>query len=79
MRPDLTELAAAKLVERHGRGAIGILEQRAELSAQLGHRIAAATWRTMAEAAAQLLRTRRAAAAPVALPPPPAPSAPRRF
>lgn len=58
-RPDLTELAAAKFIERHGSGGLNILEERAELADELGHKIAARTWRTMADAAARLLRTER--------------------
>jgi len=62
----LTALAAAKLVESHGRGALRILGDRAELAAQLGHRVAAATWHDMAEAAARLLGSDRD---PPAMPP----------
>jgi hypothetical protein len=53
--PDLTALAAAKLVESLGPKALAILDHRAELSAGLGHRVAAATWRGMATEAARLL------------------------
>jgi hypothetical protein len=56
-RPDLTELAAAEFVGRHGRGAPIILEERAVLADQLGHAVAARTWRTMAAAAARALHT----------------------
>ena len=51
----LTELAAAKFVETHGGDALRILEERAETAVELGHRVAARTWRDMAETAAQLL------------------------
>jgi hypothetical protein len=55
MEPDLTELAAAKLVESHGPDALRILEERAETATELHHNVAARTWRAMAEAAARLL------------------------
>lgn len=61
--PDLTALAAAKLIESHGAGALRLLDERAELAEQLGHRIAAATWRDIAAAAARLLRAERDAPA----------------
>jgi hypothetical protein len=64
--PDLTALAAAKLVESHGPKALFILDDRAELAEELGHRVAAATWRGMADEAARLLRTDRG---PLAIPP----------
>ena len=64
--PNLTALAAAKFVESHGRGALHILDERAELAGELGHRVAAETWRGLAEAAARLLRVERD---PPALPP----------
>ena len=53
--PDLTELAAAKFVESHGADALRILEERAETAVELGHKVAARTWRDMADAAARLL------------------------
>jgi hypothetical protein len=55
----LSELAAAKLIESHGGLALAILEQRAELAEELGHRVAATTWHAMADAAARLLRCDR--------------------
>lgn len=57
--PDLTELAAAKLIERHGSEALGILEERAELAEELGHQVAAQTWHDMAAAVARRLRVQR--------------------
>jgi hypothetical protein len=54
--PGLTEQAAAGLVRNHGFGALTILLERAELAEELGHRIAAKTWREIADAAARLLR-----------------------
>ena len=54
-RPDLTELAAAKFVESHGADALRILDERAETAVELGHKVAARTWRDMADAAARLL------------------------
>ena len=54
--PGLTELAAAKFVESHGSDALRILEERAETAVELGHEVAARTWRDMADAAARLLR-----------------------
>ena len=54
--PNLTALAAAKFVESHGSAALHILDERAERAGELGHRVAAETWRGMAEAAARLLR-----------------------
>jgi hypothetical protein len=53
--PGLTELAAAKFVESHGADALRILEERAETAVELGHKVAARTWRDMADAAARLL------------------------
>ena len=53
---DLTEQAAAGLVRNHGFGALAILAGRAELAEELGHRVAAETWRGIADAAARLLR-----------------------
>jgi hypothetical protein len=58
-RPDLSELAAAEFVERHGEGALSILEDRAALANQLGHAVAARTWRSMAAAAARALRQKK--------------------
>jgi hypothetical protein len=58
-RPALTELAAAKFVESHGSEALRILEERAETAIELGHKVAARTWRDMADAAARLLRIAR--------------------
>jgi hypothetical protein len=57
--PDLTMLAAAKFVEKHGHEALCILDDRAETAAELGHQNAAKTWRALAEAAAELLRIER--------------------
>lgn len=57
--PGLTELAAAKFVESHGSDALRILEERAETAVELGHKVAARTWRDMADAAARLLRVER--------------------
>jgi len=53
---DLTEQAAAGLVRNHGFGALTILADRAELAEELGHRVAAQTWRGIADAAGRLLR-----------------------
>jgi hypothetical protein len=55
----LTEQAAAELVRRHGHGALAILGERAEMAGELGHRVAAKTWREMADAVACLLRSRK--------------------
>lgn len=57
--PDLTELAAAKFVESHGPDALRILDERAETAAELGHKLAARTWRDLADAAARLLGIHR--------------------
>ena len=57
--PGLTELAAAKFVETHGGDALRILEERAETAVELGHKVAARTWRGMAEAAARMLGIER--------------------
>ena len=54
----MTEQAAAEFVRRHGRGALTILGERAEVAAELGHRVAAKTWREMADAVARLLRSK---------------------
>jgi len=53
----LTEQAAAGLVRMHGFLALTILAGRAELAEELGHRVAAKTWREIADAAARLLGT----------------------
>ena len=58
-RPGLTELAAAKFVESHGSDALSILEERFETAVELGHKVAARTWRDMADAAARLLGIER--------------------
>ena len=55
VRANLTEQAAAEFVRRHGDRALAILGERAELAEELGHRVAAKTWREMAGAAAHLL------------------------
>ena len=55
----LTEQAAAGLVRNHGVGALTILAERAEMAEELGHRVAANTWRGIADAAARLLRMER--------------------
>jgi hypothetical protein len=57
--PGLTELAAAKFVESHGGDALSILEERFETAVELGHKVAARTWRDMADAAARLLGVER--------------------
>jgi hypothetical protein len=67
-RSELTELAASSFVQRHGRSGLHILEERAELAELLGHKIAAETWRKMADTAASLLRTERSSSC---LPKPP--------
>jgi len=54
-RPDLTELAAAKFVESHGCDALGILGERAEMAEERGHKLAAKTWRDLADLAASIL------------------------
>ena len=54
-QPGLSELAAAAFVLRHGGGALLILEERAETAEELGHKLAARTWREMAGAAAKIL------------------------
>src|SRR5678815_3171991 len=54
-QPDMIEPTAAKFVERHGADALRILDERAETALQLGHKIAASTWREIADAAAGLL------------------------
>jgi hypothetical protein len=54
--PDLTEMAAAEFIERHGPAGLAILKERADLADELGHKFAAQTWRSMADAAARLLR-----------------------
>ena len=55
VRANLTEQAAAEFVRGHGGGALAILGERAELAEELGHRVAAKTWREMGGAAARLL------------------------
>jgi hypothetical protein len=59
VRPGLTEQAAAGLVRNHGFGALTILAERAEMAEELGHRVAAKTWREIADAAARLLGKER--------------------
>lgn len=59
-QPGLTELAAAKFIESHGKDALRILEERAETAVELGHKVAARTWRDMADTAARLLGVERA-------------------
>lgn len=54
-RANLTEQAAAEFVRRHGRGALTILGERANMAEGLGHRVAAKTWHEMESAAARLL------------------------
>lgn len=60
VRAGLTEQAAAEFVHRHGRGALTILRERADLAEELGHRIAATAWREMADAATRLLGVKKA-------------------
>ena len=55
-RADLTEQAAAEFVRGYGCRAAAILGERADIAAELGHCVAAETWRAMADAAARLLR-----------------------
>ena len=52
---ELTELAARKFVESHGGDALGILVERAALAEERGHRVAARTWRELADSAARIL------------------------
>ena len=51
----LTDLAARKFVESHGSEALPILEERALLAEELGHALAARTWRELAVAARRAL------------------------
>src|SRR3954454_11891802 len=77
MRANLTEQAAAEFVLRHGRGALAILGERAEIAEELGHRVAAKTWREMEGAAARLFGVKQSDMEP---PRPAAPGAtPRAF
>jgi hypothetical protein len=57
--PEPAAVAAAKLIESRGPAALRLLDERAELAAELGHNRAAATWRELAKAAAQLLGAER--------------------
>jgi hypothetical protein len=50
---------AAKFIESRGAAALRLLDERAELAADLGHSVAAATWRELAEATEQLLGSER--------------------
>jgi hypothetical protein len=59
VRAGLTEQAAAAFLRRHGRGALTILGERAEIAAELDHRVAAKTWREMADAVARLLWSKK--------------------
>ena len=68
--PGLTELAAAKFVESHGSDALRILEERAETAVEHGHKVAARTWRDMADAAARLLGVEQSAQWPPRAVPP---------
>jgi hypothetical protein len=52
----LTDLAGCKFVESHGSEALAILEERARLAEELGHALAARTWRALAAAARRALR-----------------------
>lgn len=54
-QPDLTRLAAAEFVEARGDDALRVLRERAELAEELGHKVAARTWRRMLENAAALV------------------------
>jgi hypothetical protein len=51
----LTDLAGRKFAESHGSEALAILEERALLAEELGHALAARTWRALAAAARQAL------------------------
>ena len=55
LSPGLADQAAAGLVRNHGIGALTILAERAEMAEERGHRVAAETWRRIAEAAARRL------------------------
>ena len=66
----LTEQAAAAFVRKHGCGALAILDERAETAEELGHRVAAKTWREMADAAERLLRIEKPDAVPPRSAPP---------
>lgn len=59
VRTGLTEQAAAEFVRRHGYGALPILGERAETAAEFGHRVAAKTWREMADAVVRLLQSKK--------------------
>ncbi len=65
---DLTELAAAKFIESHGRDGLSILEERADLAEENGHSVAARTWHDLADAAARLLGIERLRLRPWAAP-----------
>jgi hypothetical protein len=58
-RLDLTTIAAGKLIESRGRAALHLLDERADLAEELGHRVAATAWRDMADAAAEILQIER--------------------
>ena len=69
VRTNLTEQAAAEFVRGHGRRALAILGERAELAEELGHRVAAKTWREMEGAAARLLGVKQSNLEPPRQPP----------
>jgi hypothetical protein len=64
-RPGLTELAARKYVESHGGDALSILQERAHLAEERGHRVAAAAWHDLAEVAGRILAASDGATAAV--------------
>jgi hypothetical protein len=57
MQHVLSEVAARQFVESYGCAAGPMLRARADLAAERGHSVAAATWREMAEATAAISAT----------------------
>jgi hypothetical protein len=50
----IVEQAAREVLDRHGREAVPILRERAEIADELDDEVAATAWRDIADAAAQI-------------------------
>lgn len=53
--PEQIRVAAGNFIESRGLAALGRFAEHVDLTAELGHKVAAATWRELADATADLL------------------------
>ena len=52
---ELVEQAAREAIKQHGRNAIAVLRERAEIADEQGDNLSARAWRDIADAAARMM------------------------